>query len=70
MIVLLCITLCPFSLCNHLEEKEKVGIFAFLSKKCIATINVLWLYLMVPWIGLQCVIVVFPDHAHLLFEAF
>ena len=22
---------------------------------------------MVPWVGLQCVIVVFPDHTHLLF---
>ena len=24
---------------------------------------------MVPWVGLQCVIVLFPDHAHLLLEA-
>ena len=23
---------------------------------------------MVPWVGLQCVIVVFPDHTHLLFS--
>ena len=23
--------------------------------------------LIVPWVGLQCVIVVFPDHTHLLF---
>ena len=23
-----------------------------------------------PWVGLQCVIVVFPDHTHLLFVAF
>ena len=22
---------------------------------------------MVPWVGMQCVIVVFPDHTHLLF---
>ena len=21
-----------------------------------------------PWVGLQCVVVVFPDHAHLLFD--
>ena len=27
-----------------------------------------WLFLMVPWVGLQCVIVVFPDHTHLLFN--
>ena len=38
-----------------------------LSYRCIVTINVLWLFLMVPWVGLQCVIVVFPDHTHLLF---
>ena len=26
-----------------------------------------WLFLMVPWVGLQYVIVVFPDHTHFLF---
>ena len=25
--VLLCITLCPFQFCNHLEEKEQAGCF-------------------------------------------
>ena len=25
---------------------------------------VLWLFLTLPWVGLQCVIVVFPDHTH------
>ena len=38
-----------------------------LSYRCIFTINVLWLYLIVSWVGLQYVIVVFPDHTHLLF---
>ena len=28
------------------------------------------LFLEVPWVGLQCVIVVFPDHTHLLFFMF
>ena len=28
--VLLCITLCPFWFCNHLEEEEKTGCFAFI----------------------------------------
>ena len=28
--VLLCITLCPFNICNHLEEKEKTGCFAII----------------------------------------
>ena len=27
----------------------------------------LWPYLAVPWVGLRCVIVVFPDYTHLLF---
>ena len=31
------------------------------------TVGVLWLFLTVPWVGLQCVIVVIPDHTHLLF---
>ena len=31
-------------------------------------VNVLWLFLTVPWVGLQCVIVEFPDHTHLLFN--
>ena len=27
----------------------------------------MWLFLIVQWIGLECEIVVFPDHTHLLF---
>ena len=61
--VLLCVTLC----CNHLEEEEKAGCFAIIVL-CIVTINVLGLFLMVPWVGPQCVIVVFPDHTYLLFD--
>ena len=33
----------------------------------LVTVYVLWLFLAVPWISLQFVIVVFPDHTHLLF---
>ena len=35
-LVLLCITLCPFYFCNHLEEEEKPGCFAIivLQKDC------------------------------------
>ena len=29
--------------------------------------SVLWLFFTVPWLGLQCVIVAFPCHSHLLF---
>ena len=35
-----------------------------LSYRCIVTVNVLWLFVTVPWVGLQCVIVVFPDHRY------
>ena len=34
----------------------------------LVTGSVLWLFLMVLWVGLQCTIVVFPDHTHLLFS--
>ena len=37
-----------------------------LSFGCLVTVNILWLFLTVPWVGMQCVIVVFPDHTHLL----
>ena len=32
---------------------------------CFVTVNALWLFLTVPWVGLQCVIVVYPDHTHI-----
>ena len=38
-----------------------------LSFGCLVTVNVLWLLLTVGAVG-WCVIVVFPDHTHLLFE--
>ena len=38
-----------------------------LSSSCLVTVSVLWFFLIVPWVGLQCMIVVFPDHTHLLF---
>ena len=31
------------------------------------TVSVLWVFLAVPLVGLQCVIVAFPDHTHSLF---
>ena len=34
---------------------------------CLPTISVLWLVLVVPWIGLKCVFVVLPNHTHSLF---
>ena len=59
---------CYALLCVHssfaiiLKRKRKLAALLLLSYRCIATINVMWLFLTVPWVGLQCVIVVFPDH--------
>ena len=48
------------------RERELVVLF-LLSYGCLVVVNVLWLFLRVPWVGLQFVIVVFPDYTHLLF---
>ena len=48
-----------------LKRKRKLVDLLLLSYRCLVTVNVMWLFLMVPWVGLRCVIVVFPDHTHL-----
>ena len=58
---LLCV---HFSVSVILKRKRKLVALLLLSYRCIVTMNVLWLFLTVPWVGLQCVIVVFPDHIH------
>ena len=70
----LCLYLFGYALlCVHysfaiiLKRKRKLVALLLLSYRCSVTINVLWLYLTVPWVGLQCTIVVFPDHTHLRF---
>ena len=63
--VLLCTTLCTVWFCNPLDEEERA--LLLLSFKCLVTVNVMWLFLSVPRVGLQFVIVVFPYHTHLLF---
>ena len=54
---LVCLLFCPILFCNHLDEEERAGCFA---------VNVLLLCLTAPLVGLQFVIVVFPDHTHFL----
>ena len=49
-----------------LKRKRKPVALLFLSYRCIVTVIVLWLFL--PLVEMQCVIVVFPDHTHLLFD--
>ena len=67
---------CYALLCVHssfaiiLKRKRKLVALLLLSYRSIVSINVLWLFLMVPWFGLQYVIVVFPDHTHLLSKWF
>ena len=61
---LLCV---HFSFATILKRKKKLMALLLLSYRCIVNTNVLWLFLMVPWVGLQYVAVVFPDHTHLLF---
>ena len=45
-------------------KRELVALIS-LSFWCL--VIVVWLFLAVPWVCLQFVIVVFPDHTHLLF---
>ena len=47
--------------------KRELVALLLLSFGCIVTVNVLWLFPMVQRLGLQCVIVAFPNHTHLLF---
>ena len=45
-------------------KRELVALLS-LSSWCL--VIVVWLFLAVPWFCMQFVIVVFPDHTHLLF---
>ena len=51
-------------------RKRKLVALLLLSYRCLVTVNVLWLFLTVPWVGMQYVIVVFPDHTHSLFGTY
>ena len=44
-------------------KRELVALF-ILSYGCLVTVTGLWLFLAAPWVGLQFVSVVFPDHTH------
>ena len=45
----------------------KRELIALLSLSSLCLVIVVWLFLAVSWVCLQFVIVVFPDHTHLLF---
>ena len=44
----------------------KRELVALLTLSSLCLVIVIWLFLAVPWVCLQFVIVVFPDHTHLL----
>ena len=48
-----------------LMGKREVVALLNLSSWCLVVVG--WLFLAVPWVCLRFVIVVFPDHTHLLF---
>ena len=64
---MLCFTLLyvPSSFAIILMGKREL--VALLSLSSWRLVIVVWLFLSVPWVCLQFVIVVFPDHTHLLF---
>ena len=63
--VLLCRLLCVLSsFAVILMSKRELVALLDLSSLCFVTAIVVWLFLMVPCVGLQCVIVVIPDHTH------
>ena len=64
----LCLSLFWYALLcvlSHVPISLKRKILFLLSHPCLAILYVLWLFLTVPWVGLQCVIVVFPVHTRL-----
>ena len=63
-----CVVFCVlFIFAIILIGKRKLVVLPCLSSLCLTAVIILWLFLRVPWVGLQCVIVVFPEHTHLFF---
>ena len=62
--VLFCLTLCLLSFAIILMGKRELYALLSMSSKCL--LNVVWLFIAVPWVCLLFAIVVFPDHIHLL----
>ena len=57
VIVVYFVTLCPFLFCNHLDGEER-ELAALLSLSSWCLVIVVWLFLSVPWVCLQFVIVI------------
>ena len=71
----LCLSLFCYALICYLSSfaiilkrtRELVALLLLSHLQTLVTVNVVWLFLTVAWVGLQCMIVVFPDHTHLLY---
>ena len=63
--VLSYVTYVHSSIAIILMGKRELAALLNLSSWCLVTVE--WLFLAVPWGCLRFVIVVFPDHTHLLF---
>ena len=66
--VLVYITCVLFSFAIILKTKRELIVLILFWYRCLVSVNVMWLFFTVPWVGLQCVIGI-PDHTHLLFGA-
>ena len=66
---------CSMFCCTLLYVSSSFAIILMGKRELVALLNlsswclviVVWLFLAVPWFCLQFVIVVFPDHTHLLY---
>ena len=68
-LVLLCNTFCPFYFCNQLDWDERDSCFTLIVYLafCDCYYSVALPYGAVNFVGLLCVVVVFPYHTRLLF---
>ena len=67
---------CSMFCCALLEVHSSIAIILMGKRELVALLNlsswclviVVWLFLAVPWVCLQFVIVVIPDHIHYFFK--
>ena len=62
--------LCAVSSFAIILMKKRELVALLVTSLCLVNVSVLWLFLTVPWVGLQCVIVAFPGHTHLHLYSF
>ena len=68
---------CSMFRCTLLYVNSSIAIILMGKRELVALLSLsswylvmdVWLFLAVPWVSLRFVIVVFPDHTHLLFAS-